>query len=29
MHQVDERASVTDIAQLTRIYRRILQEYFA
>jgi len=29
MHQVDERAAVADIEQLTRIYRGILQRYFA
>jgi succinyl-diaminopimelate desuccinylase len=29
MHQIDERASVTDIANLTRIYRGILDRYFA
>ena len=29
MHQIDERASVADIAQLTRIYRGILERYFA
>jgi succinyl-diaminopimelate desuccinylase len=29
MHQVDERASVTDIEKLTRIYRGILERYFA
>jgi succinyl-diaminopimelate desuccinylase len=29
MHQVDERASVADIERLTRIYRGILQRYFA
>ncbi len=29
MHQVDERASVADIEQLTRIYRGILERYFA
>jgi succinyl-diaminopimelate desuccinylase len=28
MHQVDERASVKDIEQLTRIYRGILDRYF-
>ena len=28
MHQVDERASVADIEQLTKIYRRILDRYF-
>jgi succinyl-diaminopimelate desuccinylase len=28
MHQVDERASVSDIEQLTRIYRGILERYF-
>jgi succinyl-diaminopimelate desuccinylase len=28
MHQVDERASVSDIDKLTRIYRGILQRYF-
>ena len=28
MHQVDERASVTDIEKLTRIYRGILDRYF-
>ena len=29
MHQVDERAAVKDIEQLTRIYRGILNRYFA
>ena len=29
MHQVDERASVADIEQLTKIYRGILDRYFA
>jgi succinyl-diaminopimelate desuccinylase len=29
MHQVDERASVSDIEQLTLIYRGILDRYFA
>ena len=29
MHQVDERAAVADIEQLTRIYRGILERYFA
>jgi succinyl-diaminopimelate desuccinylase len=29
MHQVDERASVTDIEKLTKIYRGILDRYFA
>jgi succinyl-diaminopimelate desuccinylase len=29
MHQVDERASVADIEQLTRVYRGILDRYFA
>ncbi|WP_315753798.1 succinyl-diaminopimelate desuccinylase [Bradyrhizobium sp. SZCCHNRI2007] len=29
MHQIDERASVADIATLTRIYRGILERYFA
>ena len=29
MHQIDERASVTDIEKLTRIYRRMLERYFA
>ena len=28
MHQVDERASVSDIEKLTRIYRGILERYF-
>ena len=28
MHQVDERASVKDMEQLTRIYRGILERYF-
>jgi hypothetical protein len=28
MHQVDERASVADIEQLTRVYRGILERYF-
>lgn len=29
MHQVDERVPVAQIQQLTRIYRRILERYFA
>jgi succinyl-diaminopimelate desuccinylase len=29
MHQIDERASVADIEQLTKIYRGILERYFA
>jgi succinyl-diaminopimelate desuccinylase len=29
MHQVDERVSVDEIGQLTRVYRRVLAEYFA
>ena len=29
MHQIDERASVVDIATLTKIYRGILDRYFA
>jgi succinyl-diaminopimelate desuccinylase len=29
MHQIDERASVADIEQLTKIYRGILDRYFA
>jgi succinyl-diaminopimelate desuccinylase len=29
MHQVDERASVTDLERLTRIYRGVLERYFA
>jgi len=29
MHQIDERASVADIGNLTRIYRGILDRYFA
>ncbi|MGC2780273.1 MAG: succinyl-diaminopimelate desuccinylase [Bradyrhizobium sp.] len=29
MHQIDERASVADIATLTKIYRGILDSYFA
>jgi succinyl-diaminopimelate desuccinylase len=29
MHQVDERSSVADIEQLTRVYRGILDRYFA
>jgi succinyl-diaminopimelate desuccinylase len=28
MHQVDERASVKDIEQLTKVYRGILERYF-
>ena len=28
MHKVDEQAAVSDIAQLTRIYTRILESYF-
>ena len=29
MHQIDERAAVADIEKLTRIYRGILERYFA
>jgi len=29
MHQLDERAAVADIEKLTKIYRRILDRYFA
>ncbi len=29
MHQVDERVSIADIAALTRIYRGVLERYFA
>lgn len=29
MHQVDERAPLTDIERLTEIYRRVLNRYFA
>jgi succinyl-diaminopimelate desuccinylase len=29
MHQIDERASVKDIEMLTRVYRGILDRYFA
>ena len=29
MHQIDERASVADIATLTKVYRGILDRYFA
>src|SRR5437660_7412882 len=29
MHQIDERASVKDMEQLTRVYRGILDRYFA
>jgi succinyl-diaminopimelate desuccinylase len=29
MHQIDERAAVADIENLTKIYRRILDRYFA
>jgi succinyl-diaminopimelate desuccinylase len=29
MHQIDERAPVSDIARLTEIYRRVLDRYFA
>jgi succinyl-diaminopimelate desuccinylase len=29
MHQIDERASIADIDQLTAIYARILESYFA
>jgi succinyl-diaminopimelate desuccinylase len=28
MHQIDERASVTDMETLTKVYRRILDRYF-
>jgi succinyl-diaminopimelate desuccinylase len=28
MHQIDERASVADMATLTKIYRGILDRYF-
>ncbi len=29
MHQVDERASIADLEKLTRIYRGVLERYFA
>jgi succinyl-diaminopimelate desuccinylase len=29
MHQVDERASISDLERLTRIYRGVLERYFA
>jgi succinyl-diaminopimelate desuccinylase len=29
MHQIDERASVSDLEKLTKIYRRILDRYFS
>jgi len=29
MHQVDERTPVSDLEQLTRIYRGVLDRYFA
>jgi succinyl-diaminopimelate desuccinylase len=29
MHQIDERAAVSDLEKLTRIYRGILDRYFA
>ncbi len=29
MHQVDERAPVSDLVRLTEIYRRVLDRYFA
>jgi succinyl-diaminopimelate desuccinylase len=29
MHQIDERASVADIEKLTKVYRGILDRYFA
>lgn len=29
MHQIDERTPVTDLEQLTRIYRGVLERYFA
>jgi succinyl-diaminopimelate desuccinylase len=29
MHQVDERTPVSDLEQLTKIYRGILDRYFA
>ncbi|MBF9031238.1 succinyl-diaminopimelate desuccinylase [Rhodobacterales bacterium HKCCE3408] len=29
MHEVDERVSISDIRGLTRVYRRILSDYFA
>jgi succinyl-diaminopimelate desuccinylase len=28
MHQVDERTPVSDLEQLTKIYRRVLDRYF-
>ncbi|MEA2906199.1 MAG: succinyl-diaminopimelate desuccinylase, partial [Alphaproteobacteria bacterium] len=28
MHQVDERVPLADLAALTAIYRRVLEEYF-
>ena len=29
MHKVDERVTVADIAALTKIYRSVLEHYFA
>jgi succinyl-diaminopimelate desuccinylase len=29
MHQIDERASISDLEKLTRIYRGVLERYFA
>jgi succinyl-diaminopimelate desuccinylase len=29
MHQIDERASVADLEKLTKIYRGVLDRYFA
>jgi succinyl-diaminopimelate desuccinylase len=29
MHQVDERTPVSDLEQLTQIYRGVLERYFA
>jgi len=28
MHQVNERTTVTDLATLTAVYRRVLERYF-
>jgi acetylornithine deacetylase/succinyl-diaminopimelate desuccinylase-like protein len=29
MHKADERAALADLAQLTEIYRSVLEDYFA
>jgi succinyl-diaminopimelate desuccinylase len=29
MHQIDERTPVSDLEQLTKVYRGVLERYFA